>query len=178
MKDNKIATRYAKALLTIANEKNITDIVHQDITFIYNLIEKSNDFLLLTKNPIIKPEKKYKIFNELFKDKVNEATLAFLNLLVKKGREKLLKSICSKFFDLYNEQNNKINVEITTAKPTNPEINQIIEAKLAEWTGKQIIAKYKVRPELIGGFQARFEDYIYDASIQQKLQSLKEELIK
>lgn len=178
MKDNKIATRYAKALLTIANEKNITDIVHQDITFIYNSIEKSNDLFLLTKNPIIKPEKKYKIFNELFKDKVNEATLAFLNLLVKKGREKVLKSICSKFFDLYNEQNNKITVEITTAKPTNPEINQIIEAKLTEWTGKQIIAKYKVRPELIGGFQARFEDYIYDASIQQKLQSLKEELIK
>jgi hypothetical protein len=39
-------------------------------------------------------------------------------------------------------------------------------------------SKYKVRPELIGGFQARFDDYIYDASIQQKLLSLKDELIK
>lgn len=178
MIDNKIATRYAKALLTIANEHNITEIVYQDINFIYKILEISNDFFLLTKNPIIKPDKKYKIFSELFKDKVNDATFAFLKLLIKKGREKILKNICIKFFDLYNQQNNRVVVEIITAKPTNPEINQIIESKLSEWTGKQIIAKYKVNPKLIGGFQARFDDYIYDASIQQKLQSLKEELIK
>ncbi len=178
MIDNKIATRYAKALLTIANEQKITEKVYQDINFIYNTLEISNDLFLLTKNPIIKPDKKYKIFNELFKNKVNDVTFAFLNLLIKKGREKVLKSICIKFFDLYNEQNNRLTVEITTAKPTKPEIKQIIESKLAEWSGKQIIAKYKVRPELIGGFQAHFDDYIYDASIQQKLLSLKDELIK
>ncbi len=88
----------------------------------------------------------------------------------------MLRSICLRFFALYNEQNNKLEVEIATAKEANTEIKKLIESKLSEWTGKEVIAKYKVNPHLIGGFQARFSDYIYDASIQQRLQSLKDEL--
>lgn len=177
MTDNKIATRYAKALLLIANEKKATDEVYRDIQFINAIIEQSNEFLLLAKNPIIKPDKKSKIFEELFKSRVSNITYSFLQLLIKKGREKNLKSICAKFFDLYNEQNNKIEVEIATAKEIKEDIKKIIESKLSEWTGKEVIAKYKVKPDLIGGFQAKFADYIYDASVRQKLDSLKEELM-
>lgn len=176
MIDNKIAHRYAKALILIANEQKVTDVVYQDIDLIYNLIESSNEFFLLTKNPIIKPEKKSKIFSEIFKEKVSSTTFFFLNLLIKKGREKILKNICLNFIDLYNEQNNKISIEITTAKEATTEIKELIESKLSDWTGKEVIAKYKVNPQLIGGFQAKFDDYIYDASIQQKLQLLKNEL--
>lgn len=176
MTDNKIATRYAKALILIANEQKLTDTVYQDINFIFNTLEESNDLFLLTKNPIVKPEKKSKIFTELFKEKVNQLTFSFLALLIKKGREKVLRSICLKYFDLYNEQNNKIEVEISTAKDAKEEIKKLIETKISNWTGKEVIAKYKVKPDLIGGFQARFADYVYDASIRQKLQSLKDEL--
>lgn len=176
MTDNRIATRYANALILIANDQQLTNIVYQDMKFIFNTLEEANDLLLLTKNPIIKPDKKIKIFNELFKDKVNQLTYSFLGLLVKKGREKILHSICVSFFALYNEQNNKVLVEIATAREANAEIKQLIESKLSQWTGKEVIANYKVKPDLIGGFQARFSDYIYDASIRQRLQSLKDEL--
>jgi F0F1-type ATP synthase delta subunit len=30
---------------------------------------------------------------------------------------------------------------------------------------------------MLGGFQAKFEDYIYDATISQRLKSLKDELV-
>lgn len=176
MTDNKIATRYAKALIFIANEQKLTDLIYGDINFIFNTLEQSNDLLLLTKNPIIKPNIKIKIFNELFKNIVHQLTFSFLELLIKKGRERVLRSICLKFFTLYNEQNNKIEVEIATAREANTEIRKLIENKLSVWTGKEVIANYKVNPNLIGGFQAKFSDYIYDASIQQKLQSLKDEL--
>lgn len=178
MADNKIATRYAKALIFIANEQKLTDLIFADMNFVFSTLEQSNDLLLLTKNPIIKPNMKSKIFNEVFKDKINQITFAFLGLLIKKGREKILRSICLRFFALYNEHNNKMEVEIATAKEAKAEIKQLIESKLSEWTGKEIIAKYKVKPDLIGGFQARFADYIYDASIYQRLQSLKDELTK
>lgn len=176
MADNKIAIRYAKALIFIANEQNLTDLIYRDMNFIFNTLQQSNDLLLLTKNPIVKPNIKIKIFSELFNNRVHQLTFSFLGLLIKKGREKILRSICLRFFDLYNEQNNKIEVEIATAKEAKTEIKQLIESKLSEWTGKEIIAKYKVQPDLIGGFQARFADYIYDASIYQRMQSLRDEL--
>lgn len=177
MTDSKIASRYAKALIELAKEQNIRDIVYEDIKFIYDIIAKSKELASYFRNPIIRPDKKHKAIVEIFKPSVNNLTFRFLELLIKKTREKNIISICEKFFDFYDVELNRVQVEITTANPMNDKSKSEIERQLHLFTGKTIQPKYIIDKKILGGFQAKFEDYIYDATISQRLKSLRDELV-
>jgi F-type H+-transporting ATPase subunit delta len=177
MTDSKIASRYAKALIELAKEQNLRDIVYEDMKFIYDLILESKELASYFRNPIIRPYKKNKAMVEIFQQRVNNLTFRFLDLLIKKTREKNIVSICEKFFELYDVELNRVQVEISTANPMNDKSKNEIERQLHLFTGKTIQSKYKIDKKILGGFQAKFEDYIYDATISQRLKSLKDELV-
>lgn len=176
MTNNKVAFRYAKAILLLAQEIKQTDLILQDFEFIHNMLQNSKEFYALTQNPIIRPSKKVVIFNELFKDKISDFTLKFLILVVNKNRDKLLKSIITSYFDQYNELNNRLQIQVYTAKELNQEIKNSIISKVNEWTGKTILPEFSIDSKIIGGIQIKFSDYFYDASIRSQLENLYLEL--
>ena len=92
-----ISSRYANALLSIADEKETFDRVLKDIYFIYNTLKDSKELRNFLANPIISSSDKLTALNELFKDHINSDLNNFLNLLLEKGRENLLFDICKRF---------------------------------------------------------------------------------
>jgi F-type H+-transporting ATPase subunit delta len=178
MTETKVADRYAKALLLFVQETNSTDIVLKDLEFILESLNNSPEFYLFTTNPIIRPHKKIEIFNEMFKNQISEITLGFIILLTKKNREGVLKFLIYSFIDQYNELNNRVRVDIVSGKELSNEIQNTICDKLHKFTGKTILPKFNVDSRIIGGFQARFADYFYDASIKKQLENLLTEFSK
>jgi F-type H+-transporting ATPase subunit delta len=172
MTNNKVAFRYAKAILLLAQETKQTEIILQDFEFINNLLINSKDFYAFTQNPIIRPSKKVIIINELFKGKISDLTLKFLVLVINKNRDRLLKSIITSYKDQYNEINNRLEIEIFTAKELNQNVQSSILAKVQDWTGKIILPKFTIDSKIIGGIQIKFSDYFYDASIKNQLENL------
>lgn len=72
--------------------------------------------------------------------------------------------------------NNILPVTITTANALENNLSLIITNKLTEWTGKTIIPDYQVDKSIKGGIKVRIEDWVFDASLKTKLQSLYREL--
>lgn len=178
MIETKVADRYAKALLLFAQENNKTDIVLKDLEFVLDALRKSPELYLFTTNPIIRPHKKIEIFNEIFKGKISEVTLGFIILLVKKNREASLKLLISCFRDQYNVINNRIHVEIVSAKELNERTQNQLCEKLTQITGKTILPRFQTDSRIIGGFQVKFADYFYDASVKKQLNNLLTEFSK
>ncbi len=176
MSVQRIASRYAKSLMDLAIEQNKLERVLEDVQS-FKAATEVRDFYLLLKSPIVKASKKISILNELFEGKYDELSMAFLRILVNKGREEYLPEISEVFIDHYRELKGISSVRLITATPVEDAVLKQIESKLlaSEETAKTVEITTEVDPELIGGFVIEFEDKMYDASIANKIEALKKE---
>ena len=90
MSEFAISTRYAKALMGIAESSSSFEVVVNDVNLINNTLVNSRELRNLLVNPIINSDKKLKILYELFSSEISDDVKKFIKLIVDKGREKLL----------------------------------------------------------------------------------------
>ena len=102
MSDFKVASRYAKSLIELANSNKELEEVHNDVILIAEGLEGSREFCLLLASPIVKHKKKKTIIKAIYDGKVNTLTMRFLELLCDKSRESLLEAILKEFIKQYN----------------------------------------------------------------------------
>lgn len=178
MSVQRIAGRYAKSLLDLSQEQNKLDRVLEDVKS-FQAASENRDFYLLLKSPIINARKKLSVLEALFKDKYDETTMAFLRILVNKGREPHLPEIAAEFIAQYKKIKHISTVKVTTAKPMTDAALKALTAKLAasDATEQTVEVETAVDPELIGGFVLEMNDKIYDASVAQKLEEVKRSLL-
>lgn len=174
MSVHRIASRYAKSLIDLAVEQNSLEKTLEDVKSFRAALDH-REFKLLTKSPIVNAAKKKQVFHALFADKYGELTMAFLNILISKGREAYLPEIATEFLLQYKKLQHISNVKLTTAEPLSPEALAGIKAKLvgSSTTDDKVDISVEVDPALIGGFILEFEDNVYDASVANKLEELK-----
>jgi F-type H+-transporting ATPase subunit delta len=177
MQDHKVSLRYASSLLDFAIEKKNLDSVSKDMELVYNTLEGKNKLNLMLKSPVIKPQLKSSILNEIFKAKITGDSLNFLQFVIDKKREDLLVNIAKKFLELKDEYLGILNVEITTAFDFTDDQQVQIKKEFESKLNKIIKLKYIVNKELIGGFIARAADTMYDASIKHQLEILRKQFL-
>lgn len=172
----RIASRYAKSLIDLAAEQGKLDRVLEDMKLFAEVV-KVRDMALLLKSPVVSMDRKSKVFAALFTGKVDQLTFAFLDIILKKGRESLLAEIANEFIHQYREIKGISIVEVTAAETLSAETLESIRKKLVDskLTHGQIEFKTKVDPALIGGFVISFEDKLYDASVRHQLDILRKE---
>jgi F-type H+-transporting ATPase subunit delta len=178
MADYKVSMRYATSLLNLAVEKNMMDIMSRDIELILGAMNQSRELAKALKNPVIKPETKISILNEIFKSKLNPETMHFVRFLVKKGRENLLQGIAEKFLELRDERAGIVNVNVRTAFELTDSQTGELKNKIEKMLNKKARLKIEIDPDVVGGFVAQVNDTVYDASVKHQLETLKQQLLK
>lgn len=174
MSASKIAYRYAKSLIELAQDQNSLEQVKGDIdTFIQSL--ESRDFVNLLNSPIVKADKKVKIFDAIFGNTMSDLTKRYFRLLTQKGRESNLPAIANAFIEQYNLLKKVTKVHVTVAKEIDDAQMKAIETKLAESakTQENVKLEVSVDPSLMGGFILEFEGQKYDESVRSKLSELR-----
>ena len=121
MADYRVASRYAKSLLDIGVEQQNLDVLMDDINKIKTALT-SRDLTLLVKSPIINAGKKVEILKVIFEGKIDKMSMAFLELITKKGREKFLPEMVTSFISQYKKHNKITAVKLTTANALTPEV--------------------------------------------------------
>lgn len=173
----KAARRYATALLEISKERDEVEKVLEDIRFIGNTIEDSDDLILFLRSPIIKFDDKRDVLVKLFEDHVMEITIEFLKLLSRKNRVNLLNQICMAFIKKYNEYAGIVEIDVFVAddlpEDQKDELHRILENK----TGKKVDLKLNRDTSLKGGMAVRIDDTVIDGTIRHKLQELENQLM-
>ncbi|MFM7859761.1 MAG: ATP synthase F1 subunit delta, partial [Flammeovirgaceae bacterium] len=97
MSHSRVASRYVKSLLSLAEEQKVLDQVHADMQLLDSVCKINRDFTLMLKSPIIKHDKKRDILEAIFKNKVHHLTMAIIDILTRKNREPLLPAIAAEF---------------------------------------------------------------------------------
>ncbi|MDR0928005.1 MAG: ATP synthase F1 subunit delta [Ignavibacteria bacterium] len=173
-----VAMRYAKAIYPVAKEGGFSEILISDLSKIISLLKSSKDLRLLVHSPVIPHNKKLRIFEEIFKEHITGITYNFLMLLVSKGREGIIAGIHRCFVMLYNAENGILVCQITTATELDASAKLKLEERIATASNMKVFAEYDIDKSIIGGMRVRIEDWVYDASIRNKLKELHRTLVE
>ncbi|MBO9620216.1 MAG: ATP synthase F1 subunit delta [Niabella sp.] len=173
MPNPRLASRYAKALLDLAKEKNQVPQVFADVQWLQAVCKESKDFVNLLRSPIIKADKKKSIVTAIAGNNIGTITKGFTDLLIAKNREAILPEILPAFVDQYKVLNNIHTVKLTTAVPVSDEVKNNIINQVKKASGEQNIElETSVNPDIIGGFVLEMGDKMVDASVSYDLKAI------
>ncbi|MFL1894402.1 ATP synthase F1 subunit delta [Aquimarina sp. 2-A2] len=172
---SRAAVRYAKAVLSLAQEQKATDGIQQDMNSIIDTIDASAELRMLLNSPLIKNEVKRESLRQIFKDTTN-TTQNLFDVLIANKRVSLLGEVAKQYIALYNKLNNTQVATVTSAVPLNDAMRTKVLAKVKEFTGYNATIENIVDESIIGGFILRVGDLQYNASVASKLTSLRREL--
>jgi F-type H+-transporting ATPase subunit delta len=175
MADSKVARRYAKSLLDQGMEKNITEVLNNDMKLVLSSIKANRQLGAMFKSPVIHGFKKDAVVKEIFSGKLQETTLDFIRLIISKNREFFMDDIAKAYIQLYKELNNVHVAYVTTANAIDPKLREEMIGIVKNATGGTIELHEIVDPAIIGGFILRWGDNQIDSSVTNKLVTLKKE---
>jgi F-type H+-transporting ATPase subunit delta len=103
----------------------------------------------------------------------------FAKLLVGKGRIGLLPSVAVTHRRLLDAEEGVVRLDIEAARePDEARVRRMTEAWSRAGAGEKVIARVRLRPELLGGYRLRAGSIRYDFSIVGRLERLRKHLAR
>lgn len=174
MSGSRAAIRYAKAVLSIAVDKNSTEAVNGDMQLITKTLSQSDDLSQMLQSPIVKSSDKKAVLLAVFSNATTDTT-NLINTLIANNRLSMLSHVAESYTKLYNESRGRQKASVTTAVPLTDKLKSQVLAKVKELTGKDAEVNNIIDESILGGFILRVGDIQYNASISNKLEKLKRE---
>jgi len=173
------AQRYAQAILDLAQQNNAIDNIYSNAQDLLELIKSNRELHNFIKSPLIKSDKKEKIFFQLFEKNLHPILLQFIKILCKRRRESFLPEILKAIIDEYKRRNNIISAELITAFKFDEELRKkVLEKIMAYKKSSKVELHETIDESIIGGFILKFESEQIDASVKTQLQKLYQNFIQ
>ncbi len=172
-----IAHNYALSLFTVSLEQEQMDLVYRELQTSAPELLKNRTFQAFVKAPHIPSKTKIQALRNAFKQNTHSfslsvATQNFLLLLVKNNRFYLLPAIltCLKKIRDLNESVCKITA--TSADLMSNVMQKLLTTKLEKALQKPIKITFKRDKSLLGGISVKFDKYVIDASVKNKIDKI------
>lgn len=166
-----IARPYAVAAFRLAKEKNALEKWSEMLKFIAQVAadEQMQHYI---DDPKVLAVDLERSFLAVCGDRLNEAGINLVKLLVESGRLTVMQEIAAAFEALKAQDEGVLQAEITAAtKLSKAEVTSVVRRLEAKFN-KKVEASVKVDPEIIGGIRILVGDTVIDASVRGQLQEL------
>ena len=173
------AERYSLALYELSKENNLLSKIEDQSLSMLNLINQSDDFYNLIKDPTIKQEDLLKVINKIIENnKFDILFKNFLNFLIQKRRFFFIERILKSFIETCSRKRGELRAELRSSKNlSSDEITKITELLTKNFNSK-IQLNYKYDESLIGGLVVQVGSTMIDTSIKNKLQQIENRMIE
>ena len=167
------------ALYELSSESNSLGVIEDHSLAILSLINSSNDFNYLIKDPTNNQDDLILVINQISKNyKINSLLENFMTFLVKKKRFFYIEKILKSFNEICSKKRGEIKAEIQSAKElSNDEISKITEDLTKNFSSKMKL-NYKYDKSLIGGLIIKIGSIMIDTSIKNKLKQIENRMIE
>ena len=174
-----ISKTYGDALLEVAVEEDRVDLFAEETAGISAVLQENPDFGKLINNPRISMENKLEVLENVFKGRISNEMMGFLNMIVVKGRFNQIDEILQYFTNEVKKLKGIGVAYVTTPSELSDSQKKAVEQKLLDTTGhKSMEMHYSIDETLIGGMQIRIGDRVVDSSVHTKVMKLQQELMK
>ena len=172
-----VARRYATALADVVTARGEAQEVKEELAAWSEMMQSNEQLLEVFRNPTIPYEQKRKVLSTLIaRARVRPTTANFLQVLLQNQRLAELSEVNKRFAQILDERSGVVSAEVTTARPVAQSSQAALRDKLAALTGKSVRLSFTTDEELIGGIVTRIGSTIYDGSVRNQLQQVRERL--
>ncbi|MEX2212086.1 MAG: ATP synthase F1 subunit delta [Gaiellaceae bacterium] len=166
---------YARALFDAALAEGRLEQAHEDLGDFVAAAEQVPELASLLENPEVDRVAKASVLEELLGG-ADELVRNFLLLLVEKGRIAGLRETAREFDSLVAAEQQRLEVELTTAVELSDAESREIVAQIEQAAGRKVEASRGVDPDLIGGLVLQIGSLRVDASVRGRLDQLRRDL--
>jgi len=176
MRDRKVATRYAEALLETAKDRGVLPAVAESFAGLLAAVKDNHTLRIFMDSPQVPTAEKKGLLKKVFGDKIEPVLLNFFYLLIDKHRIENTRDIGEVFAELVEDEQGFLRARVVTAITLPDDMAAALTGKLADHTGKKIILEKKTDPAVIGGVCVTLGDKILDGTVRTNLNLLRKTL--
>jgi F-type H+-transporting ATPase subunit delta len=172
-----IARRYASALADVILEGGEAKEVQHELQQWEELLQSNAALQEVFRNPTIALDQKRGVLKKLIdRARPRPTTTNFLKVLLQNQRLTELPEINRKLADIMDERAGMVAAVVRTARPVPDNIQRSLEQRLTVVTQKKVRLDFEEDPDLIGGLVTRIGSTVYDGSVRNHLQLIKERM--
>ena len=174
-----LAEIYARSLFELADGKGGRAAIEASLGELEDILElarenpRFGEFLASRVLPVMKRSASVE---KIFKGKVSDLTLRFLQVVNEKGRLSHLPAIVAAFDRTVQDKFGRIEVDVYTASPINTEELRMIRERLQASLGREPIVHPYTDASMIGGIRMQIGDRLIDGSLSTRLRRLRDKL--
>lgn len=171
--------RYARALAAVIADQQLDLIAAQgQLESFANLLDESVELREVLQNPSIPEAQKLKVLDALApRLGLSRPIRNFIAVLTHHQRLHEIRDMISAYANIADEDSGIAEVEITTARPLDPDNRRLLEQQVARLAGEpRIQATYREDPSLLGGAVVKLGSTVYDGSVRGQLEQMRQRL--
>jgi len=172
-----IAQVYSRSLFEVAREHDRIDEIREQLGEVSDAFSENKELATFFFSPYFSTEEKKEGVGKTLSG-ANESLVNFLKLLVENHRMPLIHRIRRQYEKLWQEENQLLPVQVTSAIELDQQTVQSIGDKIGEQTGRKIDLESRVDPDILGGIVLRVGNAILDASIRNRLDQLRRQVAR
>jgi len=170
-----IAEVYARSLFEVAKEQGRLDEIRDQLGTFAQALNDDRELAIFFFSPYFSTEEK--------KDGLHRAVeggdpifMNFLEALLERHRMPAIFRIRARYEELWEEENQLLPVEVTTAIELDDSVVNSIGERIGEQAGRKVELSSNVDPEILGGIVLRVGNFILDASVRNRLNQLRKQV--
>ena len=174
----RLAAIYAQALLRTTEKRQVSEAVLAELDeLMEHVLGRFPDLELALASPRISPADKTGLLQRVLSGRVSNDLLTFLMVLARRGRLDCLRPIRRAARAELNRLRQRVAVQVTTATPLSPELQQRIAQRLQTLLHREVELQCRQDLAVIGGLVVRVGDTVFDGSVANQLARMKQETI-
>ena len=170
-----VAQRYADALYGLAQRQGVLEQVSADVAALGRETGQPQVAAFLVNPRIDRTERQSKL--TAITGSFHELTRNFVNLCFDKGREGVLTEVAEAFRLRQLEEAGVVEGVVESARPLDGAEMASLATHLGARLGKTVQLDNRVRADLVGGFRVTVGSSMIDATVQGRLEDLRERLL-
>ena len=176
MRSVTIARNYAEALFELGERSGETDRYADLIDAVAGAVETTPEVQAVLMSPRVPKVEKARLLSAALTGAPRDF-VRFLQALVKRGRQRLLREVATEYQGLLDIKHNRVRAGVTVARQVNEALQREIQATLSKQLGKEVLAVFHVDPQILGGTVVRVGERIHDGSVRRRLTKLRRQLL-
>jgi len=171
-----VAKRYAQALGEVVTKPAAglqPEAVLEQLAGFHALLESHAELKNILLSPAVPPAKKHAIVEELgARLGYPKALCNFLYVVIDHRRLNILDELSEAFRDWLDDRLGIARIEVVSALPLPEEQRGELLATFSELTGREVRARFREDPAVLGGLVVRYGSRLYDGSLLAQLRAL------
>jgi ATP synthase F1 delta subunit len=170
-----IARVYSRALFEVAKEHDKLDEIKEQLGEFADALDEHRDLATFFFSPYFSTTEKKDGLGKVLSGE-DEIFRNFLEALLERHRMPAIFRIRRQYEELWEDERKLLPVEVTSAIELDDELVKEIGDRVGEQTGRKVELTRTVDPDILGGIVLRVGNSILDASIRNRLNTLRKQV--